>query len=128
MEGGANGFYMTNKNGFTLLEVLIALVIISIAFAAVMSSINAGSRNFMHIRDKTSATWVASNVIAKAQLKLLNNAESGFENMMGSDWRWSLEKNTTPNANVNELIITVFSPQSGQKVSTVTGYLGGSDE
>lgn len=116
---------MKKEKGFTLLEVLIALVIISIAFAAVMSSVGNASRNFIHIKNTTASTWVASNVIANAQMNRLNGVTSGFESMLGKDWRWSLLIKQTPNPDVQEVEVTVYDVQTGKSATKLTGYLGG---
>jgi len=116
---------MRKPNGFTLIEVLIALVIISIAFAAVMSSVSSASRNFIHIKNTTVSTWVASNAIANAQLNRLDGQTSGHENMLGQDWRWTMAIKSTPNPDIRELEVTVFDEQTGKSVTKLPGFLGG---
>lgn len=116
---------MSETKGFTLIEVLIALVIIAIAFAAVMSSVNSASRNFIHLKNTTASTWVASNVIANAQLNRITNLTSGFENMLGQDWRWTMQFKDTPNPNIREVEVTVFDAQTGKSATKLTGFLGG---
>lgn len=56
---------MRRNDGFTLLEVMIALAVLAIALAAVIDkSIEAGA-NVSYLRDRTLAHWVAENRLAE---------------------------------------------------------------
>lgn len=48
-------------HGFTLIETLLALFIISILFSSIMKGIAIQSKSLEHLRNKTMATWVATN-------------------------------------------------------------------
>lgn len=117
-------YELGDEKGFTLIEVLITLVIVTLCFAAIMFSVNNASRNFVHMRDKTSATWVASNIIAQAQTNQLQGVLTGVENMLGKDWVWQLSVKTTLNPAVNELHVTVDEKKSGKRVIHLIGYMG----
>lgn len=117
-------YVLGDEKGFTLIEVLITLVIVTLCFAAVMFSVNNASRNFMHMRDKTAATWVASNIIAQAQTNQLHGVVTGVENMLGKDWLWQLTIKTTLNPAINELHVTVDEQKSGKRITNLMGYMG----
>ena len=52
--------------GFTLIEVLVALVIVAIGMAAVLGALSSSANTLSFLRDKTFAQWVALNQIAHA--------------------------------------------------------------
>jgi len=82
---------LPQNRGFSLLEVLIALVILSIAFISVFTAISSNSQTLLRLQNKTAANWVALNVIAEAQLGLIELTQStepiiNVETMFGRDW------------------------------------------
>lgn len=86
---------MQKKNrGFTLIEVLIALAIISIALVAIIKVTGQSALHTAHLRDKVAAHWVAMNVLARMQIGLTpinNNDLNGEESMMGQEWHWQVK-------------------------------------
>ena len=57
--------------GFTLIEVLIALVILAIALAAAMRGLALSTDSAVETKTRTLATWVAQNRVALAQAAVL---------------------------------------------------------
>ena len=55
--------------GMTLIEILVALVIVAVALSAAIRSVNAGSINAIHLKEKSFAHWVAMNEVAEHQVK-----------------------------------------------------------
>lgn len=108
--------------GFTLIEMLIALVIVSISFSAVILSVNENARTLLKLQETVAANWVGEDIISRAQLGLLK-ANAGTEQMLNLNWRWELRVKSTENEFVQELQVTIYN-QTQQKVVTVTGYNG----
>ena len=52
------------RRGFTLLEVLIALVVLGIALGALIKAGSEHARNTAYLQERTLAGWVASNLLA----------------------------------------------------------------
>lgn len=78
---------------FTLVEVLVALVIIAIACTAVVKAMSDGILVSSHLRQELVSRWVASNVLSQLQNGLLpslrdNPDQSGKVTMMGRQWGW----------------------------------------
>lgn len=114
--------------GFTLLEVLIALVILALAFTTSFMALSASARHLLSLQDKTAAQWVGLNVIARAQLGIMqvpqgSGTTSGTDKMFDSDWSWMLSVTPTPDVNTSRLIVSVGkgARQSGEV--TLTGYM-----
>jgi len=89
--------------GFTLVEVMVALAIVAMALPALITLVMTQIDGAAHIRNKTYAMWIAENELTR--LNLLNNKErfpafklpekdSGKTEMMGLEWQWQFE--TTP--------------------------------
>ncbi len=113
------------KNGFTLLEVLIALVILSVAFSAIFLALSASTKQLIYLRNKTAAQWVGLNTVARVQLGLLaeNGRAEGSENLMEMNWHWQAQ--VTPTSDKNTFLITVIVNAVGQEAGSTTlqGYL-----
>ena len=60
---------MTRRSsGFTLIEVLVALVVVALGLAALMTAVQGAARTSGYLRDKTLAQWIALNRIAEVRL------------------------------------------------------------
>ena len=91
---------MTKKtlktSGFTLIEVLIALLIIAIALAAVIKSTNDSVRASIHVRNTMAAHWVAMNLLSEIQIGTLtpptsDHAIRGKTKMLNQSWQWIID-------------------------------------
>ncbi len=114
--------------GFTLIEIMVALGIIAITLGAIVENTTASSKNAAYLRDKTIAGWVAMNqlalVRAKREWTSVSNKKGEVE-MAGRDWIWKMQIKKTPNVNIRELIVDVYTDDDdGQSLVTMTGYLG----
>jgi len=98
------------QSGFTLLEVLIALGVLSIALGAITQTIGNTTSNVAYLRDKTFAHWVAMNQVAELQAKQefpSIGTSKGSEVMASHEWFWQRTVNKTP----GEEAISSFSRQ-----------------
>jgi general secretion pathway protein I len=78
--------------GFTLIEVLVALVIVAFGVGAVLSALSSSAVNVSALREKTLAQWVALNQIADVRLNLqapqTGTSEGDVKNFANGDWHW----------------------------------------
>lgn len=78
--------------GFTLVEVMVALVIAAIALSAVARSVMQSTDTTIVLRDRQMALWVAQNQMAEVQLSRswpsLDTTE-GSEELGGKHWLWT---------------------------------------
>jgi general secretion pathway protein I len=83
-----------NSRGFTLIEVLVALAIVAIGMAAVLSTLTSSASTVIYMKDRTLAQWIALNHIAEqrlqAQVPALGNTEGDID-YAGSKWHWRQE-------------------------------------
>jgi general secretion pathway protein I len=78
--------------GFTLVEVLVALVIVAFGMGAVLSALSAAAANVSALREKTLAQWVALNQVADTRLNLqapaTGTTQGDLKNFGNGDWHW----------------------------------------
>ena len=113
--------------GFTLLEVMVALVIISLALAGVAGSMGQMIDTANTMRDRTYASWIAQNKITEMRLSgaLPDVGESsGEENYANTTWAWSAEVSETGIENLMKVDVSVSYPGVEDPVRLVTGFIG----
>ncbi|MCU7814716.1 MAG: type II secretion system minor pseudopilin GspI [Candidatus Thiodiazotropha sp. (ex Lucinoma kastoroae)] len=97
--------------GFTLLEILIALAILTIAFASIITVSANQSVNVAYLRDKTLAHWVAMNQMTELQISkkwLSAGKQQGDEEMGLHKWHWVRTITNTPDDRVRQVEFTIF--------------------
>jgi len=96
----ARQFNRHSAKGFTLVEVMVALMIVAMALPALVILVMTQIDGAAHIRNKTYAMWIAENQLTR--LTILNNKElfpnykmagkdSGRSEMLGLQWQWKFE-------------------------------------
>jgi general secretion pathway protein I len=86
------------SGGFTLIEVLVALAIVTFGMAALLSALSSSADSVAYLRDKMFAEWVALNRIEEVRLALrrpTKGESEGEAEMAGRRWRWRQEVNET---------------------------------
>ena len=97
---------MRRLRGFTLIEVLVALVIVAFGLAALFSVTTQTARASTYLREKTFAQWIALNKITEARLTgqpPSDDKAEGETKFAGQDWRWELKTIKTPVAGIVRL-------------------------
>ncbi|WP_289680356.1 type II secretion system minor pseudopilin GspI [Candidatus Venteria ishoeyi] len=114
--------------GFTLLEVLVALAILSITLAAVIKSTGTQAETLSYLRAKTLAQWVAVNHMTELRLQRawLGSGEHEGETEMGYQrWYWSMTVSTTSDPAMRKLEMRVYADEDKQNsVVQLIGFLG----
>jgi len=79
------------RRGFTLIEVLVALAVVALGAAAVMTALTTGSQSTSRLRERAYAEWVALNRLAEIRVARewpMSSGAVGEELMGGSRWQW----------------------------------------
>ncbi|MBT3011330.1 MAG: type II secretion system minor pseudopilin GspI [Candidatus Thiodiazotropha sp. (ex Lucina aurantia)] len=109
------------NRGFTLLEILIALAILAIAFASIITVAANQSVNVGYLRDKTLAHWVALNQITELQVGNkwpATGKQQGDEEMGLTKWHWQRTVSKTPDDRVRKVEIAVFRNRGDDEAVT----------
>ncbi|MCK5727287.1 MAG: type II secretion system minor pseudopilin GspI [Thiotrichaceae bacterium] len=116
-----------NNQGFTLLEVLVALMIIAVSLGAVVATVGAVSRTEARLQTQTFARWVAMNQLAKLEIEHAWPAvgsSTGKEKMAKQEWSWSQKTVSTTDKNLRRVEVSVWlKGQEKKGVITVTGFV-----
>lgn len=112
------GRHSTQKDsracGFTLIEVLVALAIISIALLASLRVAGNSTNSMGELRLRLLAGWVAENVLAEQRARgtwLPLGMQRGVVHQGGTEFTWREDVIVTPNAAFRRVDVRVFAAQ-----------------
>ena len=112
--------------GMTLLEVMLALVILASAGLAVMQAASQSLNNQSYLQQKTFDTWIASNRLAELKLEEKWPSSSwAKEEVQFSGTTWYLRYQTvaTSNSSFKALDIEVSDKKDGKALSYIRTYI-----
>jgi general secretion pathway protein I len=115
--------------GFTLIEVLAALVIVALGMLGAITAVNQATRNGTYLREKTLAHWVAMNLLTERRLQASapDVAETkGEVDFANERWRWTLRVTQTEVRSLRRMDVTVAlasSPETSS-LATLSGFYG----
>lgn len=111
--------------GFTLLEVMIALAVIAIAFAALLKGVSSYGVNASYLRDKTFAQWVAMNQLTRYQIEASwpapDSSQRGTETLANETWQWQANISATFNDHIRRITLTV--QRNHEELVVLEGFL-----
>ena len=114
--------------GFTLIEILVALVIVTVALAALISESSQNLVNAATLRDETLAHWVAMNKVTEWQLadQWPATGRTQGEMAMGrGEWYWTMTVRDTDDKDVRRLDVDVRRDRKDEQANAgVIAYLG----
>lgn len=115
------------RNGFTLVEVLVALAIISIALLAALRVAGGGTNSVGELRGRLLAGWVAEDLLAEQRARgdwPSPGILSGMQRQGGLEYSWREEVLTTPNSAFRRVDIRVFAATGGDHaLAHLTGFV-----
>ncbi len=113
------------EKGFSLIEVLLALAIIAIAFTALLRGTNQQIKNSEYIQKKLVAHWVAMQAINAIQLGLITTTKQESTHVttfLNRKCYWRSYTENTPIETMQKIMISVsFSPE-GPFVQELIGF------
>jgi general secretion pathway protein I len=123
---------IARTRGFTLVEVLVALMIVAMGLAALMITVSSTARTSGYLRDKTLAQWMALNRISEVRLNLTKfgqNTDTGEINFANRTWHYDTRYFDTSIATMKRVVVRVYAGDAktkGNPVAESTGFLGSS--
>ena len=119
------------KRGFTLLEVLVALAVFSVAAISLMKVSESQLRLSQRLEEKTFAHWVALNMITEMQSSQdwpSIGEQTGKVSMAGREWKMVVKTQATPVNRVRRIEISVgLAPKDFtddiENLTLLTGFI-----
>lgn len=110
--------------GFSLIEVMAALGILSIALVALVDLTGEQTRMAAMLEERTLASVVAENRLVEVQLQpaIGPGVQTGVSEMAGRDWSWSQEIRQTDADGLWRVRITVRRSADGPALAEVEGF------
>jgi general secretion pathway protein I len=119
-----------SHGGFTLVEVLVALMIVAMGLAALMTAVSGTARTSGYLRDKTVAQWMALNRLSEVRLNLNKfgqNTDTGELNFANRTWHYDTRYFDTSIATMKRVVVRVYAGDAktkGNPLAESTGFLG----
>jgi general secretion pathway protein I len=113
--------------GFTLIEVMVALVIVSLALAGVAASMGQMIDTASTMRERTFAGWIAQNKIAEMRLAGVIpkvGESSGEVDYANTTWAWTANVSETGVENLLRIEVAVTYAGFDDTIRQVTGFIG----
>ena len=119
---------MNRSGGFSLLEVLVALVVVAVLLFALVRNAGQEVRAHEHVRDRTYGTWIAANVLAETRLATpwpAPGRSQGRERFAQREWEWEMLVQTTDEPQVRRMDVRVYpAGERENAVAELTGFAG----
>lgn len=117
------------QRGFTLIEVLIAVLIFGLIATAASEVASNYIGSFERVRDKTRASWIAQNRMAELHLSesFPSASESTDELSFGrNDWEIEQVVSATQESRIRRIELTVYRMVEGERRQelALTGFVG----
>ena len=112
--------------GMTLLEVMLALVILAMSGLAVMKTASETLNNQLYLEQKTLALWIASNRLVELKLEdkpLPASWKNESEEFSGSTWYLRYKTVATGNNEFKALDIEVSKKKAGYALAYIRTYI-----
>jgi general secretion pathway protein I len=121
-----------SARGFTLVEVLVALMVVAMGLAALMVAVSGAARTSGYLRDKTLAQWIALNRLTEVRLnmnKFGQNTDTGELVFAGRTWHYDTRYFDTSIASMKRVVVRVYlgdAKAKGNPLAQAVGFLGSS--
>jgi general secretion pathway protein I len=109
---------------------MVALMVVALGLAALMTAVSGTARTSGYLRDKTLAEWMALNRLTEVRLNLSKfgqNTDIGEINFANRTWHYDTRYFDTSIATMKRVVVRVYAGDSktkGNPMAESTGFLG----
>ncbi len=119
------------RDGFTLIEVLVALTILAVALAAAVRSAGVAADGAFELKERLLGTWIAQDRLAEYAARPLwpdVGARTGATEQAGLQFTWRETVSPTPNAGFRRIEVQVSPAHAPDRIAaTLVGYAARSE-
>ncbi len=119
---------MRSSRGFTLVEVMVALVVVAVALPALLFQMGNMSTATLHSRETMIAHWVAENrlqeifLTQRIQKIVPRGRQADDVEMAGERWDWTVETETTAVPGILRVRVSVKHQQQENWLAELSGF------
>lgn len=120
---------MTSENcrGFTLIEVMFALLIVALTMGAIVETGGYSARRTSQLTEKTVASWIAQNQVTLYRARRTWTSESnktGSVEMANVKWQWKMKISNTDEPLLRRIDVDVYLQDGEDIKASATGFIG----
>ncbi len=121
-----NSSIENNLRGFTLLEVLVALAIVSVGLLSVSTALSRAVTVNESLEERTVGVWIVGNKMAELRMSREFSASgenSSSVSMAGRNWKVLETYYSTSDPDIARVVVSVFIEGEEDSILNSTGYL-----
>ncbi len=131
-KGFKNLFNSTKHTGFTLVEVMVALLIIAIVLFSLLRATAIQANHLHYLEQKNIAQWVALDTVARIQAGLIPLSNSGGNlqgevTQLNQNWYWHVNLTSTPDPHAFQAQINISASQNTNPLASFNTYFSTSN-
>jgi general secretion pathway protein I len=111
---------MTDDDGFSLIEALVALAVLAIATVGLVGAVEGHIDSTRGMERRAAAMWVAENRMA--ELRLDAPAEPAVT-MLGQRWRVAVARSATDDPEIARVRVEVFAGEDKAPSAALDGFV-----
>jgi general secretion pathway protein I len=106
-------------SGFTLIEAVVALVIVALGMTALYMQLNQYAITATYMEEKALASWIATNRLTELSIEPAwpdVGTEEGDVEFAGRDWHYTVEVSETQVANLRRIDVSVARADDPERI------------
>jgi len=118
-------FKKHRQNGFTLIEVLVALAVVSVALAALSRAMGLAVSNQAGLEERIVATWVAQDELVKMHVLADSRSEAKQEvEFLNRQWITELKTEATLMTDIKKVTMTITEAGQDRPATSLVTVIG----
>mgnify|MGYP000623864236 FL=1 len=116
----------SHNQGFTLIEVLVALAIVAIALSTIIAITSQDIMRVDSMQKRMFANWIAQNKLAENRLNNIKNSvgtKDGSIIYAGSEWTWEIVTSKSGIENLLRMDVSVSNANDDVAIRKLTGFV-----